>query len=228
MIVVKPEAELRPQDLMERVVLDVLQRHGRVEARRLSKDADKEREVRFVVSPDVGAEAVQVEAHAASRERGKQLPGSIALFGATAAPSDFARAVADLLASIVGGYVWEPDPRDTERLTLPDIEDMRGRRRGVRKSVEGTDAVTEDGTFEVRDLSMGGLSLIAGKDYAAGELIPVEIQLPDDGGQIEMLIRVRWTTKALESGKVPMGGQIVAIREEDRGRLDAYLEAIES
>lgn len=227
MIVVKPQAPLPPQELMERVVLAVLARHGQVEARRLSKDADKEREVRFVVAPSAGAsETVQIEVHAPTVERGADLGGSIALFGAAQKPSEFAVELAETLAQLVGGYVWQPDPRETERLTLPGIDEMRGRRRGVRHAVSGAGALTEDGRFEVRDLSMGGMSFFAGKPYAPGELIPVELALPG-GYCLQMLIRVRWQTSALESGLVPMGGEIVAIREEDRERLDGYLAEIE-
>lgn len=227
MIVVRPEHALRPGDLMDRVVAHVLRQHGGVEAKRLSRDADREREVRFAISRGAGSEAlVQVEAHSAEVERGTTLAASIVLFGADRKPSEFLRELALLVASLYGGLVWEPDTRETERLVLPSVEAMRDRRRGQRKSAPGVGANTPDGQHEIRDLSPGGLSFFGSRPYARGELIPVEIALPD-GASLELLIRVRWQTAPLESGQVPLGGEIVAVREQDRQLLDQYLAAVD-
>ena len=230
MIVVKPEQDaVAPRELMERVVLHALGAYTRVEVRRLSRTADQDREVRFVVATADGAnDTVQVEVHAATTERGKRLPASIALFGGVdARPSELVRELAELLAEAVDGFVWEPDPRETERLRLPGADEMRDRRKGVRRPVAGAGAKTESGRHLVRDLSIAGMSFMANKPYATGELLPIELELPDEGGTVEMLLRVRWQTAPLASGQVPLGGEIVAIREDDRLRLDAYLEATE-
>lgn len=224
MIVVKSASDLSPAELMEAVVLYVLREHGKVEARRLSKSSDRERSVRFVVAP-AGGEAVQIEAHAASSERGQPLPASIALFGLESRPSPLQRELAELLASRYDGMVWEPDRRETERLRLPGADDMRDRRRGIRREAPGVDAVTQQGLKQVRDLSHGGLSFFASQALEIGSLLPIELVLAESGEQIELLIRVRWQTSQRDDGGYPTGGQIVALRQEDRMALESYLDS---